>query len=353
MKELQNIPVISVIVPVYNVQSFLQDCIDSLMNQSFSNYEVIFVNDASTDDSLKILRANETLYHNMKVIDSPVNMRQGGARNLGIKQALGQWIAFVDSDDMVSRDFLNNMYDAILDDTDVVFCQYSEIDEYFSYSDLLKQDSCRGGIPLIIWNDEVKRLNNINLQDSDREILMVYPIGGVYCGLWKKDLIVSNDVWFPEGMRYEDNYWGAMIKAYIKKALFIEKVGYYYRINSMSTVHKRNAEYQFDRIKIENKLLLDFKDKGFLDRFRNAEEYLYIKRYTINSFWLFLSTFDDVPKDKINYVITDLKRNFPKYRKNIYYKHLTSKKERIKNELILKSPSFVILYWKLKQIIKR
>ncbi len=198
----------------------------------------------------------------------------------------------------------------------------------------------------------MSQLSGMNLDDSGREKLMVYPIGGIYCGLWRRDLIIANNVWFPEGVRYEDNYWGTMVKAYVRKVIFVEKVGYYYRQNSMSTVHKRNQEYQFDRIEIENSLMHDLQARGLLGRFRNAEEYLYIQRYAINSFWLFLSTFDVVPKEKIHYIISDLKRNVPMWGSNPYYRLLTPVKEKVKNRIIVMCPSLMIAFWGTKQKIK-
>ena len=233
-----------------------------------------------------------------------------------------------------------------------IFCQYSSIDEKYSYSDVLERIRRGGVVPLISWEDDIKRLNGVNLNDLDREKLMVYPIGGVYCGLWRRDLIIANNVWFPEGVRYEDNYWGTMIKAYVRKVIFVEKVGYYYRQNSMSTVHKRNQEYQFDRIEIENSLIHDLQARGLLDRFRDAEEYLYVQRYAINSFWLFLSTFDIVPKEKIHYIISDLKRNVPMWGSNPYYRLLTPMKGKVMNRIIVMCPSLMIAYWRTKQKIK-
>ena len=98
---------LTIIVPVYNTASDnkLSFCLDSLVNQTISDYEIIAVNDASTDNSLEILEDYRDRYpEKFRVINSEVNLRQGGARNLGIKAARGEWIGFIDSDDWITPD---------------------------------------------------------------------------------------------------------------------------------------------------------------------------------------------------------------------------------------------------------
>lgn len=128
---MKEIPKISVVIPVYNVEKYLQACIDSLLSQSYKKAEYIFINDASPDNSLQILREYQKNYPDIiEVIDSKVNLKQGGARNLGINASQGEWIAFCDSDDMVSSDWLETMYDmAVRNKSDVSFIQYAAIEE--------------------------------------------------------------------------------------------------------------------------------------------------------------------------------------------------------------------------------
>ena len=103
---------LSIIVPVYNMagDGKLNFCMDSLVNQTVSDYEIIAVDDASTDDSLKILRKYEREHPGLvKVITYPNNRRQGGAKNEGLKAAVGEWIGFVDSDDWIAPDFYEKL----------------------------------------------------------------------------------------------------------------------------------------------------------------------------------------------------------------------------------------------------
>ena len=119
---------LSIVVPVYNMAggNKLRFCLDSLVNQTIADYEIIAVDDASTDNSLAILQEYESNYPwKFKVIQSYENVKQGGARNKGIEAARGTWIGFVDSDDWIAPD----MYEKLIGKAeqtgaDVVGCDY-------------------------------------------------------------------------------------------------------------------------------------------------------------------------------------------------------------------------------------
>ena len=103
---------LSVIVPVYNMaaEGKLNFSMDSLINQTIADYEIIAVDDCSTDNSLEILREYEKRYpKKLKVIASPVNKKQGGAKNLGLEAAKGEWIGFMDSDDWITPDYYEKL----------------------------------------------------------------------------------------------------------------------------------------------------------------------------------------------------------------------------------------------------
>ena len=99
----QKNPAVSIVIPVFNVEKYIGKCLDSLISQTLHNIEIICVNDCSTDKSLDILRDYEAKDNRIVVIDLPRNIKQGGARNAGIKKARAPFLGFVDSDDWVSH----------------------------------------------------------------------------------------------------------------------------------------------------------------------------------------------------------------------------------------------------------
>ena len=120
---------LSIIVPVYNMvaDGKLEFCMESLLSQTIEDYEIIAVDDKSTDNSLEVLRRYETQYPDkVKVIASPNNRRQGGAKNLGLRTAAGEWLGFVDSDDWISHDYYEKLLaKAEATGADIVGCYYS------------------------------------------------------------------------------------------------------------------------------------------------------------------------------------------------------------------------------------
>ena len=157
-------PLVTVVVPVYNVAPYLPDCIESLLAQTLQPMELIFVNDASTDDSLAVLRDYEARYPDrMRVIDSPENHKQGGARNLGLRQAKGDWVGWIDSDDFVTPDFYETLYRRVQQTgADVAFAQYAAV----------PHDAHPGTVdpaalaPLIVWDDWLMRWDGKDLTDE-------------------------------------------------------------------------------------------------------------------------------------------------------------------------------------------
>ena len=101
---------ISVIIPVYNAEQYIKRCLNSVLNQTFNDYEIIMVNDGSTDGSLEILKKYESQNSKLKVITQK-NLKAAAARNSGLKYASGEYIAFIDADDYVHNDYLRILYE--------------------------------------------------------------------------------------------------------------------------------------------------------------------------------------------------------------------------------------------------
>ncbi|NQN51123.1 glycosyltransferase [Streptococcus suis] len=116
-------PKVSIIIPVYNTEKYISECITSILSQNLSDIELLLVDDCSTDTSLSILREFEQKDPRVTVIESSKNTGVGEARNKGIELATGQFISFVDSDDYIEKDMLEKLYlQAVQDHADLVLC---------------------------------------------------------------------------------------------------------------------------------------------------------------------------------------------------------------------------------------
>ncbi len=205
-------PKISIIVPVYNTELFLDKCLESLYEQTFKDYEVLMINDGSTDGSLKIMEKYQNKSEKFQIIQN-LNKGISFSRNLGLSEAKGDYIAFVDSDDFVSPDFLKILYNkAVESNADIVVCNYiiynyennTEIKYPFKLKEGLYKKpkalkhliyDCR--INYYVWNKLWKRSvlveNNINFldmcfEDTDFSIKAFYNAREVF--------IVSNELYY-------------------------------------------------------------------------------------------------------------------------------------------------------------
>ena len=187
--------------------------------------------------------------------------------------------------------------------------------------------------------------------------ILCYQIGGLVCGLWKKDVWKANNIKFPVRLRYEDNYFGSLTDCYLTKIAFVPEVLYFYRQNPTSTVHTKNAAYQLDRIQIEHGLLEEVKRRNLFERYYPAWEYIYTFRYAFNTCWILTNTYSHPPIDIMRDILKDLHRNFPEWRKNPYYQAITSPKNKLRNEIMYHFPGFSSAFFpvakKLKDIVTR
>lgn len=184
----------SIIIPVYNVEKYLNKCIDSIINQSYKNFEIILVNDGSTDKSKKICEKYKKKYKNIFLIDK-VNNGQASARNDGIKSATGDFIVFVDSDDYISDS--NFLYKVNQKITDKIKCVI------YGYKKVYENSSKTYSKPLFVHNKKSSILLELIEQN--------YFKGCPWDKIVQRKLIVENNLFFPEGKLSEDIEWSGKL----------------------------------------------------------------------------------------------------------------------------------------------
>lgn len=325
---------ISVVIPVFNAEKYLQSCIDGCMAQTMQDIEYIFVNDASTDNSLSILKENAQRFPAMKVIDSCENRHVGGARNIGIAAAEGEYIGFVDADDIPLPRMYEQLYNkAEESNSDVCYIHSARIDETVSFDKIINKDVSSFESD-IVWSKRTLLMANREMTDEDREWYMVKSPGHVWNAIWKRSLLEKADMSFPEHVAYEDNYWAGIVEAYVQRIDFVQEIAYLYRINPSSITQSRNNKNCYDRIINRDKLLNTAKERGLLDRLHNAYEYLYTYRDTFTTFRILATRFDYPNYKVMKQLILDLKKEFPNWKRNVYLKALISPRMRLENRCI-------------------
>lgn len=207
-------PKLSIIVPVYNAENYIHKCVMSILNQTFSDFELILVNDGSIDDSGKICDYYATVDKRVKVI----HMKNSGAsvaRNVGVEKSIGDYIGFVDSDDYIDSDMYYDLLEAAeATNADIIKCGYREFN-----SDLM------GRVCNFDGEYECIKDKKTLLLRFFASVLYVV----VWNGIYKRELAVK--VKYPSGLVAEDNYASGMYLYYANSMCCINKVLYYYRQN--------------------------------------------------------------------------------------------------------------------------
>ena len=260
-------PKVSIIVPVYNVEEYLKECLDSIVNQSFKDIEIICVDDGSTDGSLAILKDYEEQDDRIIVI-SQENHGVGKARNVGLKKAVGDYILFVDSDDWIYPDAIELLYsNAFKNNSDMVNFKYT-------YYPNLDRDGNAWGFDFRPNFDKVTDFTNLTFNYKQIKNHVLNSFLQLWIQLIKREFLESyDDFYFPENVAYEDVLFHVKLFLRAKRISYIPKVFYFYRDNHNSIMHQ--SKYVFDIFKaidsvkdflIENDYYDEFKDE--FDRFK-------------------------------------------------------------------------------------
>lgn len=333
---------LSIIVPVYNMASDnkLSFCLDSLFNQTISDYEVIAVDDCSTDNSLEILREYEAKHPwNMTVIISEKNGHQGAAKNKGLRVAKGEWIGFVDSDDFVAPD----MYEKLLfraEETgaDVVGCDMQ----------IVYGHSFEGGQTVASSRDA--QVGELNLSQKQSLVLD----GGSLCTkIYKRDRIIGDGLYFPENIFYEDN---AMSNSYLVMAKHFEYVKeplYYYYQHSTSTVHtvtKRRCE---DRCVASRIMMEEAKNRGYYEELKEELDYKFIMLFYLNTLFSYVREGDSLDIKFIKCLGKELVATVPDFENNKYYKERINAEEKKLTRMQIKSTGKFLIYYKLLTLYRK
>lgn len=327
---------LSIIVPVFNMVSGnkLRFCLDSLVNQTVSDYEIIAVDDASTDESPDILRAYEAEYPlKFKVVLSHENLKQGGARNKGIAQACGKWIGFVDSDDWIAPD----MYEKLIakaeqTGADVVGCDYC----------MATQQTMQVGI--VQPNNTMDQTGVLGREQYKK--LVMNP-GSMVIKVYQKSVIDENHLCFPERTFYEDNCAAPIWMLHFKHFERVEEPLYYYYQHDTSTVHEVSIEKCEARLRMGKKLIAEAKRCGFYEPYKAEFEFAFSKLYYINTLFTYMLGVKRTKIEFLRQMADGIRQEFPDFQNNRYYQRAFDAEQKKLAAMHMKSPLGFLIYFKL------
>ena len=231
----------SVIVPVYKVEKYLRDCIDSILNQTFTDFELILVDDGSPDSCPEICDGYAQADARVRVIHQK-NMGQAGARNTGLLHATGEYICFVDSDDYLSHNkVLQTLADKTLSKPDIVHYKFKEWFESDGHT-----AECRFSYNVPITN---RTLAEIYCDLINRDAYY----NSAWSKIIKRELLVHNNILFERGIVGEDNEWYYHVVMAADSLVLIDEPLYVYRRRKGSTTTSTTRKNLVDQLHVLDK----------------------------------------------------------------------------------------------------
>ena len=246
-------PLISLVIPIYKTEHLLDDCINSIRQQSFKNFEIICVDDCSPDDSYRIIEKHISEDSRIKLIRHEKNKGLGGARNTGILAAKSEYIASVDSDDTIKEGMLEALWNASNHgQKDIVCCGYDELNEdgktlhsrNFSQADIL--------------NSENNRIDIFDLLNPS-----------FWNKLWRRSLFIDNNILFPENVFFEDAATTPRVLLHAKTIKIIDKSYYNYYQREQSITSTFSGKHITDLFKAYDMVLASLIKNNVLDYYKD------------------------------------------------------------------------------------
>ncbi len=245
-------PKATVIVPVYNVEAYLEKCVDSILAQTEPDFELLLVDDGSTDNSGALCDKLAQKDSRIQVIHQK-NQGLGGARNTGIKAASGDWVLLVDSDDWIEPELLEKTLEAGLrEEADLVMFGFRSVDEQ--------------GNTLQTFVEDVPTDQGLTLKDHP-DLLLTAP------SAWRR-LLVRTGILYPPRVWYEDIRTTPKLLAAADRVVFLSYVGYDYLSRTGSITKNQNADRNQEILWAFDDLLPYFQEQGLFERYRQELCYL-------------------------------------------------------------------------------
>ena len=263
-------PVFSIIMPVYNAEKYLKIALNSIQNQSFTDFELILVNDCSTDQSLAICTKYRNLDRRIVVIDSEKNGGAAEARNRGIETARGKYLCFVDADDYIDSDFLQQFYNALQkEDYDFVKCGAYE--EYYD-----REETLRYSRQCVLQNKDCQGIKVIAEQAIDMEQIPLF--GFIWNGVYKLDIVKAHNLKFDNTLKVNEDFaFNISYIPFIRIMKCLSYCGYHYAKRNSDSLSSGQKNYDYEKHML--------KVRGFLALIR--EQQLETQANLDKVYWMF------------------------------------------------------------------
>ena len=320
---------LSIIVPVYGVEKYIDKCLNSLVKQSLKEIEIIVVNDGTKDNSQKIIDKYVKKYPDKIKSYIKENGGQGSARNYGLKKATGEYIGYVDSDDFVEKDMYKKLYNKAKENNyDIVVCGNFNVSEDYQNKNI---DAF---------------INNYN---TDLENIFFGKMA-VWNKIYKRDILIKNKLEFKEKVWYEDLAFTLKAIMNSNTFAFIDEPLYDYLIREGSTMNNSNVQRNLEILDAFNDIL-SYIQHNKKEEYFSKIEFLAIDHIYISAIVRVLKAEadDKVKRETINKLLDYMNKKFPNYKNNKYINTLSKNRKIIYKLINIKMYGLINLIFKVKK----
>ena len=298
-------PKASVIVPVYNVEAYLEKCVQSILRQTEQNFELLLVDDGSTDSSGQLCEELAKKDSRIRVIHQE-NQGLGGARNTGIREAKGDWLLLVDSDDWIEPEILEKSLEAGLrEEADMVMFPFRSVDEE--------------GRELAVFRENVPLDRALSLKER-KDVLLTAPVA--WNKLYRTAFFRETGLAYPSRVWYEDIRTTPKLMALARRMVFLGDIGYNYLQRQGSIMNSGKVARNVEIIEAFDDILPWFREHGLFAEYRQELEHLTVAHILLTSSVRVLRM--DHKNPLLRKFRAYVEREFPTYRGNPYNKtHFT------------------------------
>ena len=313
---------LSIVVPVYNIEAYLAKCLDSLIAENASGYEIIVVNDGSTDGSGAIAEAYRQRYPSLITVISTENRGLGAARNTGLEQASGEYVLFVDSDDYLAP---------------------GAVEEMLSHLDDVNPDGRE-----LKYVCGCKREGPLRLSEYPGLLL---EIPNAWNKIYRRSFFLEQDIRFPSRVWFEDLRTVLKLYYYAERIDYVPRAWYRYLIRPGSITNTKNAARNLEIIEAVDDVIAFYRSKGCYEQYRSELEYLaFHSQFLTSSVRANLADRRSPVQEEL---MRDFLKKFPDFRENPYVRS-SSKGHKLLTFLLLHRMRLSVhVIMKLNNLIKR
>ena len=245
----------SIIIPTHNSAIFLNNLLDSIINQTFKNFELIIVDDNSTDNTVDLIvdKLKNIKDFNYNVVKTDVNIKAGPARNIGIELSVGKYILFIDSDDEIDKNLLINIYTYLRNDNyNIDLLIFGFVEKYIKNEKTIFSKNVLYD-DIYVFNDNHKYIDIKSFNDNIDKFEKNTSLGYLWNKCYKRSIVIDNSIRLSKNILYEDLFFNLDYLKFTKNILIINDTYYIYNnyINNKS-ITKSN---KFDYLDLTNKKL--------------------------------------------------------------------------------------------------